>query len=166
MRPIAALALCLSIALSAALAGGAGAARAELPKAEKLVVFKAKRTLHLVRDGWVFRAYRIKLGDKPVGPKIFQYDGRTPEGRYVIDYRNASSRFHRSLHISYPRPEDVARARRYGTSPGGDIFIHGTPGEGVAYAGDWTNGCIALKNHEIDELWRAVDDGTPIEIRP
>lgn len=162
MKHLLAALLFLALALPFAIDDAA----AQLPKADKVVVFKAKRTLHLMRNGWVFRSYHVKLGDKPVGPKIFQYDGRTPEGRYLIDTRNPASRFYRALHISYPRPEDVARAKRYGESPGGDIFIHGTPGEGGKYAGDWTNGCIALKNHEIDELWSSVKDGTPIEIKP
>lgn len=157
----------LGLTIAAGLAlGDAGGAAAQLPKADQVVVYKAKRVMHLMRKGWVIRSYHVKLGDKPVGPKVFQYDGRTPEGRYVIDFRNAASQFHRSLHISYPRPEDVARAKRYRQDPGGDIFIHGTPGEGGKYASDWTNGCIAVTNREIEEIWAAVDDGTPIEIRP
>ena len=143
-----------------------GDAFAQLPKADKLVVYKAKRTMHLLRNGWVIRSYAIRLGDKPKGQKIFENDGRTPEGRYTIDGRNAKSQFHLSLHIDSPKAEHVARAAKYGTSAGGAIFIHGTPGRGGRYNGDWTNGCIAVLNHEIEELWHAVDDGTPIEIKP
>lgn len=165
MRFIATAALALGLGIALALAP-LGDAAAELPKADKLVVYKAKRTLHLIRKGWIIRAYSIRLGDKPVGHKVFENDGRTPEGHYLIDGRNGSSRFHRSLHISYPRPQDVARAQKYDASPGGEIFIHGTPGKGGRYVGDWTNGCIAVQNYEIDEIWHAVEDGTPIEIKP
>ncbi|MBM3484481.1 MAG: hypothetical protein FJX66_14420 [Alphaproteobacteria bacterium] len=165
MRRLLSALLTVLLGLSFAL-GTPDDAWAKLPKADQVVVYKAKRIMHLMRKGWVIRSYHVKLGDKPVGHKVFQYDGRTPEGRYVIDFRNAASQFHRSLRISYPRPEDIARAKRYRQSPGGDIFIHGTPGEGGKYDGDWTNGCIAVKNHEIEEIWAAVDDGTPIEIRP
>ncbi len=165
MRLIVKLILALGLGLALAFAP-IDHASAQLPKADKLVVYKAKRTLHLIRKGWVIRSYAIKLGDKPVGPKIFENDGRTPEGQYLIDGRNPSSRFHLSLHISYPRAQDVARAMKYGSSPGGEIFIHGTPGKGGRYEGDWTNGCIAVANHEIEEIWHAVEDGTPIEIKP
>jgi murein L,D-transpeptidase YafK len=161
------IALVLMIALGlGATFGVARDAAADLPKADKLVVYKAKRTMHLMRKGWVIRTYAIRLGDKPVGPKMFENDGRTPEGLYLIDGRNAASRFHRSLRISYPGPKDLARAARYETSAGGEIFIHGTPGSGGKYETDWTNGCIAVSNREIEELWRTVDDGTPIEIKP
>ena len=100
-----------------------------------------------------------------------QGDGRTPEGSYRLDWRNPDSRYHRSIHISYPAPEDRARARRLGVSPGGDIMIHGLPNGrgwiGAAHAGyDWTDGCIAVTNAEMDEIWALVDNGTPIEIRP
>ena len=165
MRFIATVVLALGLGIALVLAPTSEAA-ADLPKADKLVVYKAKRTMHLVRKGWIIRTYSIRLGDKPVGPKIFENDGRTPEGRYLIDRHNANSRFHRSLHINYPRPQDIARAKKYRSSPGGEIFIHGTPGKGGRYAGDWTNGCIAVENHEIEEIWHAVEDGTPIEIKP
>lgn len=165
MRTIASIVLALALGLALSI-GGIGDAAADLPKADRLIVYKSKRTLHLLRHGWVIRSYSIRLGDKPVGPKIFENDGRTPEGRYVIDGRNANSRFHRSLHISYPNPNDIAHAARYATSAGGEIYIHGTPGAGGRYAVDWTNGCIAVQNREIEEIWNAVADGTPIEIKP
>ena len=109
---------------------------------------------------------RLGMGDAPAGHKRFQGDERTPEGRYAIDYGNPNSSYTLSLHISYPRPQDVTRAKKYGSSPGDAIFIHGTPGKGDRYTGDWTNGCIAVQNHEIEEIWHAVEDGTPIEIKP
>ena len=110
----------------------------------------------------------IQLGDAPVGHKQFQGDERTPEGRYTIDYGNPHSAYHLSLHISYPDAAAKAFAASNGRSPGGDIFIHGQPNELAMgrMPGDWTDGCIALSNKEIEALWRAVGDGTPIEIRP
>ncbi|MSO69114.1 MAG: hypothetical protein EXQ98_02350 [Alphaproteobacteria bacterium] len=146
--------------------GPTSADAAEAAKANQVIVYKSKRIMHLLHNGWIVRSYAIRLGDKPVGPKIFENDGRTPEGHYLIDGRNAKSSFHLSLHINYPSDDDTARAQQYGSTPGGAIFIHGTPGKGGRYEGDWTNGCIAVLNHEIEEIWRAVDDGTPIEIKP
>ena len=113
----------------------------------------------------------IALGSDPVGHKRQQGDGRTPEGSYRIDYRNPQSSYHLSLHISYPSSEDQRRAAERGVSPGGEIFIHGlSPGFSWIGAGhtatDWTDGCIALTNDEIEELWRVVPNGTPIEIEP
>lgn len=144
------------------------AAAGGLPLAEFVLVDKSERTLTLFAAGQAFRTYRaIQLGDAPEGHKQFQGDERTPEGRYVIDYGNARSSYHLSLHISYPNGQDRVFARSYGRSPGGDIFIHGQP-NGLPtgrVAGDWTDGCIALSNAEIEELWQLVPDGTPIEIR-
>lgn len=141
-----------------------------LPPADHVLVEKAARRLTLFdAAGRVIRAYHnIHLGDAPVGPKHFEGDERTPEGRYVIDYGNPASAYHLSLHISYPDSEDVAFAQSQGRSPGGQIFIHGEP-DGVAaekLAGDWTDGCVAVTNEEIEEIWSLVGDGTPIEIRP
>lgn len=121
--------------------------------------------------GKVISSYRIALGGNPVGPKTRQGDRRTPEGTYVIDSRNAQSHYHRSLHISYPDAADRERARKLGVSPGGDIFIHGLPnGYGAIGAAhrlhDWTDGCIAVTDQEIEEIWKLVDNGTPVEIRP
>lgn len=139
-------------------------------QADFVLVDKSDRVLLLLRDGRVIRSYRdIQLGDAPEGHKRFQGDERTPEGRYVIDYRNPRSSYHLSLHISYPDADDRAFARAQGRSPGGDIFIHGQPNgleAGRRMAGDWTDGCIALSNAQIEEMWRLVPDGTPIEIRP
>ncbi len=160
-------ALVLAISLAASAQNRPGGAW----KANKVLVLKSERKLMLLDHGRVQKTYRISLGGEPVGPKIRQGDHRTPEGLYVIDRRNARSQFHRALHISYPNPQDRARARRLGVSPGGDIFLHGLPNgwSGLGSAQrlyDWTDGCIAVTNQEIEEIWRVVPDGTPIEIRP
>lgn len=133
-----------------------------------VLVDKSNRTLTLYGAGEPLRTYKgIQLGDAPAGHKRFEGDERTPEGRYVIDYRNPDSRYHLSLHISYPNATDRAYANARGRSPGGNIFIHGQPnGYPGRVAADWTDGCIALSNPEIEDLWSLVDDGTPIEIRP
>ncbi|NQX95866.1 MAG: L,D-transpeptidase family protein [Erythrobacter sp.] len=157
--------------------GGATASRAiEAPSqsasgplvADYLLVDKSDRLLIAYRAGEPIRAYRnIQFGDAPMGHKQFQGDERTPEGRYTIDWRNPQSRFHLSLHISYPNEADRAHAARYGRSPGGDIFIHGQPNQLPVgrMRGDWTDGCIALSNAEIEELWQLVPNGTVIDIR-
>lgn len=140
---------------------------ADLPKADHVLVLKGERKLFLMRQGAVYRVYSIHLGSHPKGPKIFEYDGRTPEGDFVIDARNPNSRFYRALHISYPTPAQQARTAKYGTTAGGEIFVHGTPpGAKGDYSGDWTDGCISVRNSEMTEIWDAVDIGTPIEIRP
>ena len=133
-------------------------------------VEKAARRLSLIDErGAVVRTYiGIQLGDEPVGPKRFEGDERTPEGRYSIDHGNLGSAYHLSLHISYPDAQDRAYARSQGRSPGGDIFIHGQPNwlSAGRAPGDWTDGCIALADAEIEELWGLVGDGTAIEIVP
>jgi murein L,D-transpeptidase YafK len=138
------------------------------PVADLVVVDKSDRTLSVYARGIAMRRYSgIQLGDRPLGAKQFQGDEKTPEGRYVIDYRNPNSAYHLSLHISYPDDDDVAYAWDFNRAAGGDIFIHGQPnGMDARPPGDWTDGCIALSNAEIEELWRLVRDGTPIEIRP
>ncbi len=157
------------VVLAPALAWLAWPAAAE--RAERVVVNKARRELLLLREGEVVRAYRVALGTNPVGPKQRRGDGRTPEGSYLISGRNPGSAFHRSLRISYPNAADRARARRQRVDPGGDIMIHGLPnGQGFLGAAhrlhDWTDGCIAVTNSEIEEIWRLVADGTPIQINP
>lgn len=137
--------------------------------ADYLVIDKSKRMLVAYSNGKPIRAYRnLQFGDAPKGHKRFQGDERTPEGTYRIDWRNPQSRFHLSLRISYPNDTDRAFASQYGLSPGGDIFIHGQPNQLTRgrMRGDWTDGCIALTNEEIEELWQIVPNGTPIEIRP
>ncbi|MEO1220714.1 MAG: L,D-transpeptidase family protein [Pseudomonadota bacterium] len=139
------------------------------PIVDYLIVDKSERMLVAYENGKPIRAYRgLQFGDAPMGHKRFQGDERTPEGLYRIDWRNPQSRFHLSLRISYPNQADEAFASQYGRSPGGDIFIHGQPNglRAGRMRGDWTDGCIALSNDEIEELWRIVPDGTPIEIRP
>jgi murein L,D-transpeptidase YafK len=145
----------------------ASAAPALAPKSEQadtIRVFKSTRRMQLLRDGKVLRAYRIALGDAPVGPKRQQGDERTPEGDYRITYRNAQSRFHLSLRVSYPNQADREQARKRGVDPGGDIMIHGSTPPG--YTRDWTDGCIAVTNAQIEEIWRLVPLGTPIRINP
>jgi murein L,D-transpeptidase YafK len=136
-----------------------------------VLVLKAPRRLLLLQGGRVLRDYQIALGASPSGPKRHRGDGRTPEGRYLVDARVVDSRFHRALHISYPNADDLDFARRAGVDPGGDVMIHGLPdGErwiaDMHRAYDWTNGCIGVTDDEMNEIWELVDDGTPIEIRP
>lgn len=140
-------------------------------KADLVMVEKSARRLYLIHKGFIFRSYRIALGYRPNQTKMREGDGRTPEGVYLIDAHNPNSNFHLSLHISYPNSRDMAQAAALGTSPGGMIMIHGLPNGASAAqvqhpSRDWTNGCIAVTNEEIEEIWRFVDDGTPIIIRP
>jgi murein L,D-transpeptidase YafK len=134
-------------------------------RADQIVVNKSRREMLLLRGNVVLRSYRIALGREPVGHKQCEGDGRTPEGRYIIDRRNPKSKYHLALHISYPNTEDVDRARAAGVEPGGDIMIHGLK-DGEPRAEDWTQGCIAVTNGEMDEIWGLVPDGTVIVIEP
>lgn len=138
---------------------------------DHVLVLKKDRRLELLSQGKVIKSYKVALGGDPVGPKTRQGDHKTPEGIYVLDRRNAHSQFHKSIHISYPNAKERAAARVNGVSPGGDVFVHGLPnGYGRIGAAhrlrDWTDGCIAVSDEEIEEIWNAVPDGTPIEIRP
>jgi murein L,D-transpeptidase YafK len=138
---------------------------------DRVLVLKSERRLYLVRDNKVVKSYNIRLGRSPVGHKVFEGDGRTPEGLYVLDYRNNGSQFYRSIRISYPNDRDVAEARQYGGRPGGFVMIHGQPnGSRMGYydarAWDWTEGCIAVSNAEMDEIWAVTEPGTLIEILP
>ena len=138
-------------------------------KADKVLVVKSEHRLYLLQNGNVLRSYRVALGPNPMGPKMFEGDGRTPEGLYVLDWRSGNSRFYRAMHISYPSDDDTARAVSYGARPGGQVMVHGQPLDGFNGNNpyfDWTEGCIALSNHEMDEVWMTVDDGTLIEILP
>ncbi|HEY4744870.1 MAG TPA: L,D-transpeptidase family protein [Desulfuromonadaceae bacterium] len=164
-------ALILPVAGLLLLLGTAGPLSAASLLADKVVVLKRERLLMLLKGGEILRRYRVALGRQPLGRKFRQGDGKTPEGLYVLDRRNAASRFYRSLHISYPNAADVALARRCGVDPGRDIMIHGLPRGfeelGSAHtARNWTKGCIAVSNGEMDEIWHLVPDGTPIEIKP
>lgn len=136
-----------------------------------VLVLKADRVLKLLNNGKTLRKYRISLGKQPVGHKLQEGDFRTPEGRYVLDWRNENSKFYRSIHISYPNARDISRAQQMGADPGGMIMIHGRPSYYSApehrYTNkDWTDGCIAVTDSEMDEIWDMVDDGTPIIILP
>jgi len=139
--------------------------------ADKVIVEKHARHMMLLSRGRVLKKYKISLGRNSKGPKVRAGDGKTPEGIYVIDSRNPRSRYHLSLHISYPNLSDSKRAKQLGVSPGGDIMIHGIR-KGFGWLGPlhrlviWTKGCIAVTNKEIEEIWRAVPNGTQIEIRP
>ncbi len=139
--------------------------------ADRVVVLKKERTLELLTQGKVIKTYKVALGADPIGPKTRQGDHKTPEGFYVLDSRNPHSQFYKSIHISYPNARDRAAARLKDVSPGGDVFVHGLP-KGYGWVGashrlkDWTDGCVAVTNEEIDEIWQSVPDGTPIEIRP
>jgi murein L,D-transpeptidase YafK len=138
---------------------------------DRIVVEKSARRLSIFRGGQKLKSYRIALGRNPIGAKEQEGDLKTPEGIYQIDSRNPQSRFHLALHISYPSDEDNARAAARGVLAGYDIMIHGLPnGEGWIGAfhrrTDWTAGCIALTDEEIEELWRATPDGAIVEIQP
>jgi murein L,D-transpeptidase YafK len=140
-----------------------------LPQVDLLVVEKSKRRMMAYSHGKLVHTFSdIQLGDAPVGHKQFEGDEKTPEGRYTIDSRNPRSRYHLSLHISYPDAAARSFAAAQRRKPGGDIFIHGQPNSLPLgrMSGDWTDGCIAVSNDEIEALWLAVNDGTPIEIRP
>ncbi|MBT8078312.1 MAG: L,D-transpeptidase family protein [Gammaproteobacteria bacterium] len=159
------------ISLVALATAGPTANASEFPQAEKVVVEKGKRKLHLLRDGKPFRSFNIALGMAPQGDKEFEGDQKTPEGIYTLDARNPESDFFLSIRISYPSPRDRAQARARGLDPGGQIMVHGQPNEPTyseAYyaSEDWTNGCIALSNSDMIDMWLMTPDGIPIEIRP
>jgi len=139
--------------------------------ADRILVEKNKHRLTLYSDGEILKQYKISLGREPEGAKTRAGDNRTPEGLYFIDYRLRNSEYHLALHISYPNPNDVYHAEQMGYTPGGDIMLHGLKNgdRNIAYYHgyfDWTKGCIAVTNAEIEEIWRLVPNGTPIEIRP
>lgn len=136
-----------------------------------VLVEKSEYRLHLLRDGEVFASYPVKFGRNPKGHKQQQGDNKTPEGRYVLDYKNPNSAFYKSIHVSYPNQRDRENARKRGVDPGGDIMIHGqangwrwlTP---ITQLFNWTEGCIALSDENMDAVWNSVHPGTPIEIKP
>jgi len=138
---------------------------------DKLLLEKSKRQLHLLSNGKIIKTYKVSLGKNPMGHKNREGDGKTPEGTYCIDRRNAKSAYHLSLHISYPSAADIKKAQMMGVPPGGDIMIHGLP-NGFGFLApfhplkDWTQGCIAVTNKEIEEIWNNVPDGTVIIIKP
>jgi murein L,D-transpeptidase YafK len=140
-------------------------------KIDKVIVYKGKRSMLLLRGGEVLKTYRVSLGKNPVGPKEKEGDKKTPEGKYILDWKNPNSKYHLSIHISYPNDDDKRNAEQKGVSPGGEIMIHGCPngfGWNWKYYKeiDWTDGCIAVSNEEIEEIWNTVENGTEIEINP
>jgi murein L,D-transpeptidase YafK len=140
-------------------------------RADLIVVEKAARRLTLTRHGQVLKTYEVALGSAPSGHKEQEGDGRTPEGAYAIDFKNARSHFHLALRISYPNAADRASAQQRRVAPGGDIMIHGLPNglgwlAGLHLWRDWTDGCVAVTDGQIDEIWPLVDVGTAVEIKP
>lgn len=158
------LVLVLLLAL-ATLAGCSRFIEYDGPEVTRIEVFKDQRLMLLFHGDEVLESYEVELGFAPAGHKLEEGDGRTPEGEYFIDRRNPNSNFYLSIGISYPNPEDIAQARERGVSPGGDIFIHGTP-RPFRRMEDWTVGCIAVSNREMRQIYAMVRDGTPILIHP
>jgi murein L,D-transpeptidase YafK len=168
---IALLVICL---VAVAIAAAAHLNVDPLPRddvADRVLVEKSERRLTLLRNGKTLKTYSVALGRVPTGPKEYEGDQRTPEGVYRIDFHKPDSDYHLALHISYPEQHDIDRAAVQGLSAGSDIMIHGLP-NGRWWLGrfhhrlDWTAGCIAVADFEIEEIYRAVPDGTPIELRP
>ena len=141
------------------------------PQADRILVLKSERKLHLYRDGEILRTFDIALGLAPEGPKRQSGDFRTPEGRYVLEWKNPDSEYFMSLKVSYPNERDLARAATAGVDPGGLIMIHGDPNNGRYSAMrsqgmDWTDGCIAVSNSDMVDIWLMTAEGMPIEIQP
>lgn len=158
------IALLLSVSLCAPIA-------LAQPAVDFVRVVKSERKLMLFSGGEVVREFRIALGGNPAGRKQEEGDQRTPEGSYILDYKKSDSIYYKAIHISYPNPDDIAAAEQRGVRPGGQIMIHGQKKDGGRFASlaefvDWTQGCIALKNEEMDELWDRIAEGTKIEILP
>lgn len=135
------------------------------PPVTGIIVNKGPRRMYLLSGNTALRAFDIELGGDPIGPKRMEGDGKTPEGAYMIDRRNPNSSYYLSIGISYPNAYDLAYAQALGVRPGGDIFIHGTPKE-KRRVGDWTAGCIAVTNREMEDIYAMVREGTPIFIYP
>ncbi len=168
---------CLRAAGAAVLVSGLAACASQQSTmttqyADRVVVVKSKRSMHLLQNGRVLKSYKVALGGDPVGHKLQQGDSRTPEGVYRVDFRRTVSRFNLALRINYPNQQDRQLAAARGVDPGGEIYIHGQPNGGVnpariAQTGlDWTDGCIAVTNREMQEVFALVRDGTAVEIRP
>ena len=140
--------------------------------ADAVLVKKAERSLFLMREGRVIKQYKIMLGPRPKGPKLMEGDDRTPEGHYTLDRKNPNSRFYKSIRVSYPNAFDIERAKKYNVDPGNWIMIHGMKNgwnektKKQALKFNWTDGCIAVADHDMDEIWEAIEIGTPIEIQP
>ena len=147
-----------------------GLAYSEQP-ADFVLVVKSESRLYLMREGQEVASFKVAFGSNPQGHKQQQGDERTPEGRYTLDYKNANSAYYKSIHISYPNAKDRENARKRGVDPGGHIMVHGQRNgyevfSVFAQLFNWTNGCIALSNRDMDVVWQTVNPGTPIEIRP
>ena len=142
-----------------------------IEKADFVLVIKSESKLYLKKDGKTLKEFHVVFGDNPNGHKLREGDKKTPEGRYILDYKKEDSTFYKSIHISYPNEQDTRRAKEWGVDPGGLIMIHGQK-NGLGWLSfitqffNWTDGCIALSNNDMDEVWKAVDVGTPIEIKP
>ena len=161
----------LLLFVAAMLATWTASADDAFPQADKVVVEKAARKLHLLKDGEAFRTFDIKLGMAPIGDKLMEGDQKTPEGNYTLDSRLPESEYFLAIHVSYPNAADRREARAKGRDPGGQIMIHGQPNEptySAAYYAreDWTNGCIAVSNSDMIDIWLMTPDNTPIEILP
>lgn len=140
-------------------------------QATRVVLVKHTRTLSLYRHDQLIGRYEVVLGSRPTGPKRREGDGRTPEGHYVLDSRNPHSGFYKAIHVSYPNARDIARAKAAGVAPGGAVMIHGQKNglgwaSGISRHLDWTRGCIALSDKDMDAVWDSVPVGTPIDIEP
>lgn len=146
-------------------------AKASFSPIDQVVVYKSRKIMQLLIGNEAIRTYRIAIGRNPIGHKQKAGDCRTPEGVYFIDRHKKDSKFYKALHISYPNKKDIAAAKDHGHSPGADIMIHGLPKgfedlADIHFKRNWTKGCIAVNNSEIDDIWRLVADGTPIIINP
>jgi murein L,D-transpeptidase YafK len=161
----------LAVLLVAVAVGATTPTKPQPPEITRVVVLKSERKLMLMSGDTVVKTYRVSLGGQPIGAKTQQGDHKTPEGVYLLDSRNPYSTYHLALHISYPNAADRAQAAKRHVSPGGAIMLHGLP-KGWEWVGpgeklvDWTDGCIAVTNPEIEEIWRLVKIPTPIEIKP
>ena len=170
-KSIAALATFIAIAVTIVFAASRRKPVDHLPTANSILVIKHTHTMTLFRDDQPLKQYRVALGRGGLGPKLQAGDNKVPEGTYRIVSRNPHSAFYRALRVGYPTPSQAAAARAHGIDPGGDIMIHGIR-NGLGWLGpaqrlvDWTKGCIAVTDPEMDEIWEAVPDGTPIEIQP
>lgn len=156
----------VALAFGLAACGGSKFKRYSGPPVTQIVVDKSDRKMWLVSGRDVLKTYDIDLGRAPAGHKQFEGDGKTPEGTYFIDYKNPNSQYHLSLRISYPNAADRAYAESQGKPPGGDIFIHGQGDGPGARRGDWTIGCIAVNDREMERIYAMINVGTPITIRP
>ena len=140
-------------------------------KVDLVVVLKSESKLYLMKNGKILKDFKVAFGANPKGHKMKEGDERTPEGRYFLDYKKPDSSFYKAIHVSYPNKQDIKRARDLGVDPGGFIMIHGQK-NGLGWLSfitqlfNWTDGCIALKNEDMDEVWESVGVGTPIEIKP